>query len=136
MVSTAWNPGAPVLDGIAIGAPWLVAAVLTVLRGHARVVGLMASLVSVVASALLLLAAPEGESLYEALMLLFSCLTAGATLVLPKRDCDSRAIGGILFLLGATLLAYSSENLVVFLMGWVLSTIPFLSESWFRARSW
>jgi NADH-quinone oxidoreductase subunit M len=136
MVSVAWNPGAPVLDGIAIGAPWLAAAVLTGWRGHARIVGFMASLVSVAASALLLRAAPGGESLYEALMLLFSCLTAGATLVLPKRDCDSRAIGGILFLLGATLLAYSSENLVVFLTGWVLSTIPFLSKSWFRARSW
>lgn len=136
MAGIAWNPGAPVLDGIAISAPWLAAAVLTVLRGQARLVGFMASLVSVVASALLLLAAPQGESLYEALMLLFSCLTAAATLVLPKRDCDSRAIGGILFLLGATLLAYSSENLVVFLMGWVLSTIPFFPESWFRARSW
>ena len=136
MAGTVWNPGAPVLDGIAICAPWLAAAVLTVSRGHARMVGLMASLVSVVASALLLLAAPHGDSLYEALMVLFSCLTAGMTLVLPKRDCDSRAIGGILFLLGATLLAYSSGNLVVFLTGWILSTIPFLSESWFRARSW
>ena len=32
--------------------------------------------------------APRGESLYEALMLLFSCLTLGATLVLPRRDCS------------------------------------------------
>ena len=137
MAGTAWNPGAQVLDGIAICAPWLAAAVLMMaLRGQARIVGFMASLVSVAASALLLLAAPQGESLYEALMLLFSSLTAGMTLVLPKRDCDSRAIAGILFLLGATLLAYSSENLVVFLMGWVLSAIPFFPESWFRARSW
>lgn len=136
MPGIAWNPGAPVLDGIAIGAPWLAAAVLMVWRGQARMVGFMASLVSVAASALLLLAAPQGESLYEALMVLFSCLTAAATLVLPKRDCDSRAVGGILFLLGATLLAYSSGNLIVFLTGWVLSTIPFLPVSWFRARSW
>lgn len=128
--------GAPVLDGIAIGVPWLAAAMLTVWRSQARMVGFMASLVSVAASALLLLAAPQGDSLFEALMLLFSCLTAGATLVLPKRDCDSRAIAGILFLLGATLLAYSSGNLIVFLAGWVLSTIPFLAESWFRAGSW
>src|SRR5580693_1294236 len=136
MAGIAWNPGALVLDSIAIGAPWLAAAVLMVWRDQARMVGFLASLVSVAASALLLLAAPQGDSLYEALMLLFSCLTAAATLVLPKRDCDSRQIGGILFLLGATLLAYSSENLIVFLMGWVLSTIPFLPESWFRARSW
>lgn len=128
--------GAPVLDGIAIGVPWLAAAVLTVWRRQARMVGFMASLVSIAASALLLLAAPQSNSLFEALMLLFSCLTAGATLVLPKRDCDSRSIGGILFLLGATLLAYSSGNLIVFLAGWVLSTIPFLAEWWFRAGSW
>lgn len=126
----------PVLDGIAIGVPWLAAAVLTVWRRQARMAGFLASLVSVAASALLLLAAPKGQSLYEALMLLFSCLTAGATLVLPKRDCDTRTIGGILFLLGATLLAYSSGNLIVFLTGWVLSTIPFIAEAWFRARSW
>src|SRR5579863_4170059 len=112
MAGIAWNPGAPVLDGMAIGAPWLAAAVLVVWRGQARMVGFLASLVSVAASTLLLLAAPQGESLYEALMVLFSCLTAAATLVLPKRDCDSRAIGGILFLLGATLLAYSSGNLI------------------------
>jgi len=136
MASTAWNPGATVLDVIAIGAPWLAAAVLTVWRRQPRLVGFMASLLSVAASAHLLLAAPEGESLYEALMLLYSCLTAGATLVLPKRDCDSRTISGILFLLGATLLAYSSGNLAVFLTGWVLSTIPFFPESWFRARAW
>jgi NADH-quinone oxidoreductase subunit M len=136
VAGTAWIPGAPILDGIAIGVPWLAAALLTVSHRHARIVGLMASLVSVAAGALLLLASPPDESLYQALMLLFCCLTAGATLVLPKRDCESRAIGGILFLLGATLLAYSSGDLIVFLAGWILSTVPFLVESWFRARSW
>ena len=30
MAGTAWTPGAPVLDGIAIGAPWLAAAVLMI----------------------------------------------------------------------------------------------------------
>jgi hypothetical protein len=58
-------------------------------RRHTRVIGFLAALVSVVASALLLRAAPKGESLYEALMLLFSCLTLGATLVLPLRDCTA-----------------------------------------------
>jgi len=136
VAGTEWISGARSLDWIAIGAPWLAAAGLRALRGHARAVGFVAALVSVAASALRLLAAPRGESLYEALMLLFSCLTAGATLVLPKRDCDSGTVGGILFLLGATLLAYSSENLLVFLIGWVLSTIPFIMKSWLGARSW
>src|SRR5581483_9477199 len=105
MGSLALNPGAPVLDAIAIGAPLLAALVLKVLPLQSRLVGFLASLVSVAASVSLLLAAPHGESLYEALMLLFACLTAGAALVRPKRDCDPRTIGGILVLLGATLLA-------------------------------
>jgi NADH-quinone oxidoreductase subunit M len=125
-----------VVRDVAFGAPFFAAVLLMAWRRHARIVGFMASLVSVAASAVLLLAAPTGQSLYEALMLLFSCLTAGAALMIPKRDCDSRTIAGILFVLGATLLAYSSENLLVFLLGWILSAIPFLLRSWFRATSW
>jgi len=136
MADTAWVPDRLVIIGITTGAPWFAAVVLTVWRRHARIVGFTASFVSAAASALLLRAAPAGESLYEALMLLFSCLTMGATLVQPKRDCDSRTIGGILFLLGATLFAYSSSNLLGFLAAWILSTIPFLVRGGFRARSW
>src|SRR5579875_1051482 len=109
--------------GVAIGAPWFAAMLLLVWRRQARIVGFIASLVSAVASALLLQAAPAGESLYQALMLLYSCLTLGATLILPKRDCDRQTIGGILFLLGAKLFAYSTESLLSFLAGWMLSTM-------------
>jgi NADH-quinone oxidoreductase subunit M len=135
MASILWLPDRSVVIGIAIVAPWFAAVLLTAWRRHARIVGVTASLVPAAASALLLQAAPAGESLYEALMLLFSCLTIGATLVLPKRDCDPPAIGGILFLLGATLFAYSTGNLLCFLAAWILSTIPFLKR-WFHARLW
>jgi hypothetical protein len=119
MATTTWVPNRLVVIAVATGAPWFAAIVLTIWRRHARIVGFTASIVSAAASALLLHAAPAGESLYEALMLLFSCLTVGATLVLPKRDCDSQTIGGILFLLGATLFAYSSSNLLGFLAAWI-----------------
>jgi NADH-quinone oxidoreductase subunit M len=124
------------LVGISVGAPWLAAILLMRGSRHARVIGVTASLASVVASSLLLHNAPGRASLDEALMLLFSSLTLGATLMLPTRDCDSRTMGGILFLLGATLLTYSSDNLVVFLAGWMLSALPFLLREWFRPRSW
>src|SRR5262249_29718770 len=126
MASAAWVPARPVVIGVATCAPWFAAGVLTVWRRHARIVGVTASLVSAATSALLLQAAPSGESLYEALMLLFSSLTMGGTLVLPKRDCGSQTISGMLFLLGATLFAYSTDNLLGFLVAWILSTIPFL----------
>ena len=126
----------PILRIVAILAPWFAAALVAINRRHIRMIGFGASLVSVVASARLLRAAPTGESLYEALMLLFSCLTLGATLVLPRRDCTPATISGILFMLGATLLAYSSENLLVLLSAWILSTIPFFLESWFRSDAW
>src|SRR5579864_6013451 len=132
----AWILSTPFLSAVGIGVPWLASILVAAYRRHTRVIGFLAALVSAVASALLLRAAPKGESLYEALMLLFSCLTLGATLVLPRRDCTSGTIGGILFLLGSTLLAYSTDDLRILLAAWILSTVPFLPERWFRARTW
>src|SRR5262249_53899596 len=60
----------------------------------------------------------------------------GATLVLPRRDCNSGMIGGMLFLLGSTLLAYSAGDLVVLLVAWILTTVPFLLTRWLAGRSW
>ncbi len=128
-------PGS-VLIGIAIAVPWLGAIVVAVYDQYTRVIGSLAALVSLIASALLLSAAPSGASLYEALMLLFSCLALGATLIVPKRDCGPATIGGILFILGSTLLAYSTENLLVLLAAWILSTIPFFVPAWFEASTW
>jgi NADH-quinone oxidoreductase subunit M len=109
---------------------------VAVYRKQTRVVGFVACVVSVLASALLLRNAPSGESLYQALMLLFSCLALLATLVLAQRDCNSGSMGGILFLLGATLLAYSTGNLLILLAAWILSTVPFFLTRWLRATSW
>ena len=131
----AWIPTGAV-NGVAITVPWLAVILLMAWRRHARVAGFTASLASVAASIVLLLAAPAGESLREALMVLFSSLTLASTLMLPKRDCDAPTMSGILFILGATLAAYSTENLAVFLLAWILTTVPFLLRSWFRAPSW
>jgi len=125
-----------ILTTVAVGIPWLAGMLTAVARRHARVIGFVAALVSVVASAFLLQAVPARESLNEALMLLFSCLTLGATLVIPQRDCNAATIGGILFLLGSTLLAYSTNDLRILLAAWVLSTVPFFAKHWFSARSW
>ena len=124
------------LTGVSIVAPWLAAVLVASYRRGMRIVGCIAALVSITASAVLLWEAPKGESLFQALMLLFSCLTFGATLVLPRRDCTAGTIGGILFLLGSTLLAYSAENLLVLLAAWIVSVIPFLWAGWFRAGTW
>ncbi|HXR74613.1 MAG TPA: proton-conducting transporter membrane subunit [Bryobacteraceae bacterium] len=125
-----------ILTIAAIGVPWIGAIGALLSRRHARTIGFFSSLAAAAASALLLRSAVHGEWLNESLMLLYSCLTAGATVVLPKRDVQPGTIAGILFLLGATLLAYSSESLPVLLAGWVLSTLPFLTGRWFGAPSW
>src|ERR1700676_3046874 len=125
-----------ILTIVAISVPWFASILVAVGRRQVRVIGFVASSVSVLASALLLRSAPAGESLYEALMVLFSALAAGATLVIPRRDCNPGAIGGILFILGSTLLAYSTQNLLVLLAAWILSTIPFCLVRWLRAQSW
>ena len=136
IANSAWIPSGPAVSGIAVGAPWLGALLLVAWRRSTRIAGFTAALVSAVASVLLLLAAPHGESLRESLMVLYSCLTMASTLLLPKRDCDTRTMGGILFILGATLAAYSTDNLAVFLAGWTLTMVPFLLKPWFRAPSW
>ena len=119
----------------AIAVPWLAAILVAVLRCHERAIAFAAASVSLSASLYLLHAAPAG-SLGEVLMVLFSCLFLAATFVLPKRDCTSGTIAGILFLFGSTLLAYSSRNLIVLLIAWVLTTIPFCLERWFGASTW
>ena len=131
-----WVFRAPFLTDVSIAVPWFAAILVMGYRRQARIIGCTAALVSMTASAVLLREAPKGESLYQALMLLFSGLTLGATLVLPRRDCTIRTISGILFLLGSTLLAYSTENLLVLLAAWTLSMIPFLVPGWFRAHTW
>ncbi len=131
-----WILQKPLLTSVSIGVPWVAALLVTGYRRHARIVGCVAAFTSIVGSVVLLAGAPMGESLYQALMLLFSCLTFGATLLLPRRDCTTATISGILFLLGSTLLAYSTRNLLVLLAAWILSTVPFLWAGWFRARAW
>jgi NADH-quinone oxidoreductase subunit M len=131
MANPAWT-----LTAVAIAVPWLAAILVAAIRRQVRGIAFVACLVSVVASVLLLSAAPARESLDEALMVLFSCLSAGAILVLPRRDCTRGTMGGILFLLGSTLLGYSTGNLLVLLAAWILSTAPFFVERWFRALTW
>jgi NADH-quinone oxidoreductase subunit M len=125
-----------ILTVAAIAAPWLAAVLAVVSRRRTRAIGFFGCLVSVLASVLLLRGTPARESLDEALMLLFSCLALGATLVLPRRDCNSRTMSGILFILGSTMLAYSTGNLLVLLLAWILSVVPFFVARWFRARTW
>ncbi len=128
--------GTSLLTAVAIGTPWLAAAAVFAVRSYTRAIGFTATLAAVAASGLLLASAPESGSLSPALMLLFSCLALGATLVLPRRDCLPAVMSGILFLTGATLLAYSSDSLVAMLAGWFLTTVPFLTRRWLGTAGW
>lgn len=124
------------LTAVAIGIPSSAAVLAALLRRQLRVIAFVASLLSVVASAILLRAAPSGQALKEALMLLYASLSWAATLALPRRDCTARTISGILWLLGSTLLAYSTDDLRVLLIAWISSTMPFLFGRWLGARTW
>ena len=132
MAVPGWVLRTSFLTSVSIAAPWLVAVLVLSFRRHVRVFGCIATLLSITASAVLFWMAPEGQSLYETLMLLFSSLTFGAILLLPRRDSETGTIAGILILLGSTLLAYSTGNLLVLLGAWILSIIPFLSSGWYR----
>ena len=131
-----WVLRASFLTSVSIGAPWLAAAVVITFRRQVRIFGCIAALLSIIGSAALVWRAPSGESLYETLMLLFSSLNFGAILLLPRRDSETPTIAGILIILGSTLLAYSTGNLLVLLGAWILSIVPFLWTGWFRSRTW
>ena len=131
-----WVLRASFLTSVSIAAPWLAAAVVATFRRRVRVFGCIATLLSILTCTALVWRAPNGESLYETLMLLFSSLTFGAILLLPRRDAETGTIAGILILLGSTLLAYSTGNLLVLLGAWILSIVPFLWARWFRSRKW
>jgi len=112
----------------AIGTPWIAVIFAAFLNErYSRAVTFAAAAISAVASAVLLEGAPAGQSLEESLMLLYSCLTLGATMVIPRRDCKPRTMAGILVVLGSTLLAYSTGNLAVMATAFVVSTVPFLA---------
>src|SRR5689334_10770054 len=115
-----------------VAVPWFAALVAAVYRRHVRIIGFSAALISAVISALTIGVVPPTQSLYPALMLLFSCLCLGAIVLLPLRDCTAAMICGILIILGSTLLAYSADNLLVLLIAWVLSSVPFLHPRWFQ----
>jgi NADH-quinone oxidoreductase subunit M len=124
------------LSMVAISAPWFAAILAAAARRQVRIIGFIAALISFLASALALHIAIAGELLGQTLMVLFSCLTLAAIFMLPKRDCDPRTIAGMLFLLGSTLLAYFTENLLVLLAAWILTIVPFFVAQWFGARTW
>lgn len=124
------------LTAVAIGVPWLAAILTAAVRRQLRIAGFVPALVSVIASALLLRAAPSSGSLKPALMLLYSCLTLASMLAIPRRDCTYGTVSGILFLLGSTLLAYSTDDLRILLAAWIVSTVPFFFTGWFGERSW
>jgi NADH-quinone oxidoreductase subunit M len=128
--------GAPSALEVAIAVPWLAALLAVIYRRHVRILGFGAALISSIACALPLGLAPPGQSLFQAWMLLFSCLTLGATVILPRRDCTPGTIAGMMLILGSTTLAYSAGNLLVLLAAWILSAIPFFLPRWFLARSW
>jgi len=125
-----------ILSAVAIGIPWLAAILAVVTGRQSRVIGIAAASACVLASGILLHAAPPGVSLKEALMVLYSCLAMLAMLVLPRRDSNPGTIAGMLFVLGSTLLAYSTENLLILVAAWILTTVPFFRTQWFGARTW
>src|SRR6185437_15789554 len=131
-----WLFRAPALTAASVSASWLAAIVLSIYRRQPRVIGSLAAFLSAIASAALVWKAPQGESLYQTLMLLFSCVTFGAIVLLPRRDSEAGTITGLLVLLGSTLLAYSTGNLLVLLGAWFLSVIPFLWTTGVHSRKW
>ena len=124
------------LTAVAIGLPWSAAVLLALIRSPLRAIAFASALVSMIAIALMLWTSPSSQSLQEGLMLLYACVACGATLVLPRRDCTARTLSGILWLLGSTLLAYSTDHLGVLVVAWISSAIPFLFDQWLGAHNW
>jgi NADH-quinone oxidoreductase subunit M len=120
----------------AISVPFASAVVAAAGRRQVRAIGFATAVIAATASVLLLRMASPTESLDEALMTLFSCLAIGAMLVIPRRDCTPATIAGMLFMLGSTLLGYSTGNVLVLLAAWILTTVPFFIPWLFATPGW
>jgi len=124
------------LTAAAVGIPLLGAILAGFSRKSQRPIAAVAAAISIVICVLILRAAPVRESLNQSLMVLYACLSFGATLVIPRRDATPASMSGILFVLGSTLLAYSADNLLVLLAAWILSLLPYLIDRWCGIPSW
>jgi NADH-quinone oxidoreductase subunit M len=121
---------------VAVSTPLCGAILAAIMARDARLIACIAASVSAMASLILLHSTGSAAQLDATLMVLFSCLTVMAVLVLPKRDCNASTLGGMLFVLGSTLLAYTAEDLLLFLIAWILTGLPFFWTRFFPARIW
>jgi NADH-quinone oxidoreductase subunit M len=63
---------------------------------------------------------------------LFTLLALGLTILAPKRKASPRWISGMVLLALGTCLAYAANNLLLLCLGWVVSSIPFLTGRFFN----
>lgn len=129
-------PPARALLWAAVAIPWLGALLATVGRRHARRLGFIAAAVPGLICMILLWHAPRYGAWFDALALLYTCLSFAVLVLLPRRDCTWFNVSGILFLLGCTLLAYWTKNLLLLAAAWMLSSVPFLTVAWLGSRPW
>ena len=121
---------------VAVSTPWCGAILVAILARRARIIACTAASVSAMASLTLLHSTASAARLEETLMALFSCLAVMATLVLPQRDCKASVMAELLFVLGSTLLAYTTQDLLIFLLAWILTALPFFWTKFLPARTW
>ncbi len=129
-------PSARTLIWAAVAIPWLGALLATVGRRHVRLLGCFAAAVPALICMILLWHAPRYSACFDALALLYTCLCFAVFVLLPRRDCTWFNVSGILFLLGCTLLAYWTNNLLILAAAWMLSSVPFLTVAWLGSRPW
>lgn len=124
------------IRSVAVCAPWCGAILAAIMASRARIIACTAASVSVMASLTLLHFTAAAARLEETLMTLFSCLAVMAILVLPQRDCKASTMAELLFVLGSTLLAYTTQDLLIFLFAWILTALPFFRTKFLPARTW
>lgn len=68
------------------------------------------------------------DSLNAVSLLLFNALALGVVILAPRRKVTPHWLSGLLLLTAATITAYAANNLLIFLSGWALSILPFVSK--------
>lgn len=68
------------------------------------------------------------DALNAVSLLLFNALALGIVILAPRRKMTPHWLSGLLIVTAATMAAYAANNLLVFLAGWALSALPFLSN--------
>lgn len=75
------------------------------------------------------------DGLNIVLMVAFAAIALATVLIAPRRDTAPRQVCGMLILISATLACYAADSLLILLLSWALTAVPWIIGSFTGSKS-